>query len=164
MRHTMSKLTVLACAVALPLALVASAQADEVSTTVTPVEATFTDTTCPFPITEQIKGKRIEVRRFDDDSELVSRTLHVPLIATLTNPENGTTATGHQAINPVLDPTTGGTLSFAGLRFILTAPQFGLVLLDAGRIEFGEGGIVSMAGQHQLVLGDVEAFCAYFAA
>lgn len=164
MRQTMRKVAVLACAVALPLSLVGSAQADEVSTTVTPIEATFTDMTCPFPLTEQIEGRRVEVRRFNDDGELVSRTLHVPLIATLTNPANGTTATGHQAINPVLDPATGGTLSFAGLRFILTVPRFGAVLLDAGRIVFGEEGIVSIAGQHQLVLGDVEAFCAYFAA
>jgi hypothetical protein len=55
------------------------------------------------------------------------------------------------------------TVSFAGLRFILTVPTLGVVLLDAGRVEFdADGEIVFDGGSHQLILGDVEGFCAFF--
>jgi hypothetical protein len=142
------------------------ARADDVTTVISPIDVTFTDRTCAFPLTEHVVGQRVEIKRFDDDRVLTSWTRHVPLTATLTNPATGATATGHQAINIELDPTSPSprTVSFAGLRFILTVPTLGVVLLDAGRVEFdADGEIVFSGGSHQLILGDVEGFCAFFA-
>ncbi len=158
-------LAALACAAALPLALAAGARADTVTTTITQIDTTITDRTCPFPLSENIVGQRVEIKHYNDAGELISWTRHVPLIATITNPVNGVTATGHQAVNPEADLTSSvfRTESFAGLRFILTVPELGVVLLDAGTVEFDEaGGIAFSAGPHQLVEGDVEAYCAYF--
>jgi hypothetical protein len=51
-----------------------------------------------------------------------------------------------------------------GLRAAFHAPGTGVVLLDAGSIVFSPSGdVVFEAGQHQILDGDVDAFCAYFA-
>ncbi len=159
------RVAVLACAVALPLALASGARADTVTTTITQIDTTITDRTCEFPLSEHIEGQRVEVKHYNDAGELISWTRHVPLIATITNPVNGVTATGHQAFNPEADLSSSvfRAESFAGLRFILTVPQLGVVLLDAGTLQFDEtGGIAWSAGPHQLLAGDVDAYCAYF--
>jgi hypothetical protein len=162
-RGLFKKLAVLTCAIALPLALAASAQAVTVETTVQSVDNEFTDTTCGpgLPLHEHATGKRIQVKRFNDAGELISWVIHAPRISTLTNMANGKTATGHQALTVNLDPTTGAPLSISGLRFIVTAPGFGVVLQDAGLTVFGEEG-PEFHGKHQLIGGEVEAFCAYF--
>jgi hypothetical protein len=57
-----------------------------------------------------------------------------------------------------------GTTVEAGLRSAYTVPGAGLVLLNAGRVVFDpSGAVVFEAGQHQVLDGDLGAFCAYFA-
>ena len=163
MHKTLRKLAALACAIALPLALAASAQAITVETTNDSVDDEFVDEeTCGpgLPLQEHATGKRITVKRYNDEGELISLVIHAPRIATLTNPANEKTVTGHQALTVKLDPTTGAPLSISGLRFIVTAPGFGVVLQDAGLMEFGEEGI-EFHGKHQLTRGETEAFCGY---
>lgn len=162
LRGLIRKLAVLACAIALPLAFAASAQAVTLETTVESVENEFIDETCPgLPLDEHATGKNITVKKYNDEGELISWVIHAPRIATLTNPANGKTATGHQGLTVKLDPASGAPLSISGLRFILTAPGFGVVLQDAGLTVFGEGGI-EFHGKHQLIRGEVDEYCAYF--
>ena len=52
----------------------------------------------------------------------------------------------------------------AGLRNAYQVPGAGVVLLDAGRLIFdANGDLVFEAGQHELLNGDIGAFCEYFA-
>lgn len=161
-RGLIKKLAVLTCAIALPLAFAASVQAVTLETTVESVENEFIDETCPgLPLDEHATGKNITVKKFNYEGELISWVIHAPRKATITNPENGKTATGHQGLTVKLDPASGAPLWISGLRFILTAPGFGVVLQDAGLTVFGEEGI-EFHGKHQLIRGETTEYCAYF--
>ncbi len=161
-RGLIRKLAVLACAIALPLAFAASAQAVTVETTVVSVDDEFIDETCPgLPLDEHATGRNITVKKYNDAGELISWVIHAPRNSTITNPENGKTATGHQGLTVKLDPASGAPLWISGLRFILTAPGFGVVLQDAGLTVFGEEG-PEFHGKHQLIGGETDEYCAYF--
>ena len=161
-RGLVKKLAVLACAIALPLAFAANAQAVTLETTVESVDQEFIDESCPgLPLDEHATGKNITVKKYDDEGDLISWVIHAPHIATITNPENGKTATGHQGLAVKLDPASGAPLWISGLRFILTVPGLGVVLQDAGLTVFGEEGI-EFHGKHQLIRGETDGYCAYF--
>jgi hypothetical protein len=63
--------------------------------------------------------------------------------------------------NVVIDSASGAEVSGTGLSYHVTVPGEGVVLLDAGRLEFNEAGeIVFVAGPHQVHLEeDKERLC-----
>jgi hypothetical protein len=63
--------------------------------------------------------------------------------------------------NVVIDSASGAEVSGTGLSYHVTVPGEGVVLLDAGRLEFNEAGeIVFVAGPHQVHLEeDKEKLC-----
>ncbi len=156
--------TLAVAALALVAALAVSvspAAAQRATTTITEIDRTFIDRTCPFPLVERIQGKRIDTLFYDESGQAVRLQRHVILQATLTNPDTNTTVTsGRQATTGIRDLTTG-ELTVHGLRFITTVPGMGVVLLDAGTFVMdAAGNIVWEAGKHQLLHGDVDRFCA----
>jgi hypothetical protein len=78
----------------------------------------------------------------------------------LTNPANGRslwTPSPEHIIETAYDTTNAGL----EVRFVL--PGAGLLMLDAGRVVFGNDGDVTVAGPHVLLEGDVGALCAALA-
>jgi hypothetical protein len=160
-----ARFTLALLAVAL-LALVppASAQADPTPPThnIVLIDRTFTDTTCPFPLTEHIEGQQVTTLFFNEEGQVERRLRQIIVSATLTNPDTGTmiVAGVHQAVVFDRDFTTG-TLAQHGLRLVVTVPGMGVVLLDAGTfVTDAAGNVVFEAGPHQLLHGDVAEFCA----
>ena len=72
------------------------------------------------------------------------------------------TSTYHEELDVVVPLSTHGNLviSVAGLSYHLTVPGEGVVLIEAGRLEWNEADeLVFVAGQHQVLVGDTEKLC-----
>jgi hypothetical protein len=148
----------------LPLALAAPVLA------VPPFEVTVENTTyddtelCAFPITFTDSGTFKTTTYYDRAGNPVKSILtnyRDRFIETAT--ANGKTLTTNY---PTVFITALPSEAYVqlGLRAAFHAPGAGLVLLDAGRITFDSAGdVVVEVGPHQLLDGDVDAFCAYFA-
>jgi hypothetical protein len=150
----------LAATVAAPVAS-ADAPIGTPTTTIIHIDRTFVDRTCPFPLDEHIEGQQITTLFFNEEGQVERRLRQIILSATITNPATGTIVTGvHEAAVFDRDFTTG-TVATHGLRLVVTVPGMGVVLLDAGTIVTdAAGNVVFEAGPHQLLHGDVGAFCA----
>jgi hypothetical protein len=62
--------------------------------------------------------------------------------------------------NTVIDLQTGNEISSSGLSYHVTVPGEGVVLLQAGRLEFNEAGeVVFTAGPHQVLEEDFDKLC-----
>jgi hypothetical protein len=139
-----------------------SAAVAQPSVEVVPVDVTFTDMTCRFPLTEHLEGHTVTVTFRDDSGAEVRRLRQVVVTGTLTNPISGATARVHEAAL-FERQSAGGAVTEArqsGLRLLVTVPGVGRVLLDAGLVVTEAGSVVQVAGPHQLRDGDVGAMCA----
>jgi hypothetical protein len=60
----------------------------------------------------------------------------------------------------VVDLPSGNEISSSGLSYHVTVPGEGVVLLQAGRLEFDEAGnVVFVAGPHQVLRGETQKLC-----
>lgn len=128
---------------------------------------------CPFDITFHQFGTFKAAEYFDNDGFHYKTIVTVghggPFTITFT--AKGTTLTmQNQAAPVVITFNADGsrdTETQYGPIFKFTLPGSGVVLLDAGRLTFefdGDGNVVSVsvAGPHQALDGDFDAFCAAF--
>jgi hypothetical protein len=83
---------------------------------------------------------------------------------TVTATANGKTLLAN---DPVVNFTSflSDTVVRLGLVYNYTVPGAGVVLLETGRVVFdlATGDVLFEAGPHQVLEGDTEAFCSYFA-
>jgi hypothetical protein len=119
-------------------------------------------TSCGFPFLEVFDGRVTITTIFDEEGNLTRVTFHLPFHGTLTNKD------GRVRLRQRGAPGDGrpreGTVSLVGLRFRVTFPGLGVVLVDAGKIVFdANGNLVFEAGPHQVVNEDFTEFCAAFA-
>jgi hypothetical protein len=125
---------------------------------------------CPFGVTFHLHGSFKSVDYYDNTGFLYKTIDTVgggaPFRVTAT--AKGTTLTmQNEAYSVVVtydDDGSVATYTQRGLFDKFTAPQGGIVLLDAGIVRFEEPGdiILFAGGPHQAVNGDFDAFCAAF--
>lgn len=120
-------------------------------------------TSCDFPFLEVFDGRVTITTFFDDEGNPTRLTFHLPFHGTLTNEATGESVSADQVLQLTVD-LVEGTESDVGLRFRVTFPGLGVVLLDAGKIVFdADGNVVFEAGPHQVVNEDFAGFCAALA-
>jgi hypothetical protein len=161
-RHCVMATSLTVCA---SLAGAVSSAVAQPSVEVVPVDVTFVDMTCPFPLIEHLEGQTVTITFRDDSGAEVRRLRHVVVSGTLTNPVSGATASVHEAAL-FERQTTAGTVTEArqsGLRLLVTVPGVGRVLRDTGLVVTEAGYVVQVAGPHQLRDGEVAAMCASLA-
>ena len=151
---------------ALPLTFSATALAVPPTTEVTEIVDSITVDTdicgAQLPITF-VENGTFKVKTFYDSAGDVVRTIltnyNRRYIATAS--ANGKSLTTNY---PLVFITYGESDIRVGLRNAYHVPGAGVVLLDAGRLvlDLTTGDVQFEAGQHDLVDGDVDAFCAYF--
>lgn len=118
---------------------------------------------CDFPFLEVFDGRVTITTFFDNEGNPIRVTFHLPFHGTLTNEATGESVSADQVLQET-DDLEEGTVSWLGLRFRVTFPGLGVVLLDAGKIVFAaDGNVVFEAGPHQVVNGDFAGFCAALA-
>jgi hypothetical protein len=117
-------------------------------------------TSCDFPFREVFDGRVTITTFFDEQGNPTRVTFHLPFHGTLTNEATGESVSADQVLVET-DDLEEGTISWLGLRFRVTFPGLGVVLLDAGKIVFdADGNVVFEAGPHQVVNEDFAEFCA----
>jgi hypothetical protein len=137
-------------------------------TTVMHVDDTFVASgVCSFDITFHAFGSFKESDYFDDSGLLVKTILTPRGLFTVTTSAKGTTLTMQaQNFQEVFTYNPDGSVksdTLHGIVWRFTIPGGGVVLLDAGRVTFdSEGEVLFEGGPHQLLHGDVDAFCAAF--
>jgi hypothetical protein len=156
-----------------PAAKAAVPSAAQPTTSIVPVDATFTnDFDCPFPIIEQVAGTYRDTLYFDQDGnltrEFLSPQFQGALTVTWTNPVSDIRLESHEASTIIVYYNPDGSfqkLTNQGLTFMVTVSGAGQPLLaDVGRIVIQRRqGITFDAGLHQELFGDVGAFCKYLA-
>jgi hypothetical protein len=78
--------------------------------------------------------------------------VHLRFVDFYYNSETGEGFTEHEHSNTLLDLPSGEEVTSSGVSYRVTVPGEGVVLLEAGRLEFNEaGGIVFVAGPHQVL-------------
>jgi hypothetical protein len=139
-------------------------------TTVIHDDETFVESgICPFHITFHQFGTFKAAEYFDNNGFNYKTIITVGPGGqfTITVTAKGTTLTMQNQAAPVVITFNAdgsrATETFHGPTFKFTLPGSGVVLLEAGRLMFdGDGNVVFEAGPHQLLDGDVDAFCAAF--
>ncbi len=151
--------------IVLPLAFSAPALAVPPTTEVFVVDndTSVNTSLCGFPITFTQNGTFKVITYYDSAGNPIKSILtNYKVRFTETATANGKTLLAN--FPTVYITSSDGTTVESGLRSAYTAPGAGLVLLNAGRVVFDpSGAVVFEAGQHQVLDGDVAAFCAYFA-
>jgi len=127
-------------------------------------QGSFTDVdsqTCGFPITIN-ENFTVDVQFFyDQHGNLIRSLAHIQLRGT--DSANGVTLPDTADFTHTFDFTTGinGDL---GVTTHVIIPHGGTVLIDAGRVLSDEqGNLLFVAGNHQVISGDVAAYCAALA-
>jgi hypothetical protein len=86
--------------------------------------------------------------------------VHLRFVDFFYNSETGEGFTEHEHSNTLLDLPSGEEVTSSGVSYRVTVPGEGVVLLEAGRLEFNEaGGIVFVAGPHQVLSQDTDKLC-----
>lgn len=117
------------------------------------------DTTCDFPFREEFTGRVTITTFFDSDGNPIKVKQHLPFFGTLTNTESGTSIAAAQNLI-VFQDLDDGAATLVGIRFIVTVPGLGDVLLDVGRIVFdADSTPIFEAGVHQVFAGEFSEFC-----
>ena len=100
------------------------------------------------------------IRFFDSEGDPDYARVNLRFVDFYYNSETGEGFTEHEHSNSLLDLPSGDEITSAGVSYRVTVPGEGVVLLEAGRIEFDEAGeIVSVAGPHQLLSQDTDKLC-----
>jgi hypothetical protein len=114
--------------------------------------------TCGFPITIN-QNFTTDVQFFyDQQGNLVRSLAHIQLRGT--DSANGVSLRDTADFTHTFDFTTGinGDL---GVTTHVIIPNGGIVLIDAGRVLSDEqGNLLFVAGNHQVISGDIAAYCA----
>jgi len=86
--------------------------------------------------------------------------VHLTFVDFYYNSETGEGFTEHEHSNTLLDLPSGEEVTSSGVSYRVTVPGEGVVLLEAGRLEFNEAGeIVFVAGPHQVLSQDTDKLC-----
>lgn len=96
---------------------------------------------------------------YDKDGNPIRLDFHVWGTDTLYNPTNGKSFSGTFSHRESIE-LESGDLRVSGIAFRIAVPGEGAVVLDVGRVVFDSNGVVSVAGPHQLLAGDIEGVCA----
>jgi hypothetical protein len=127
------------------------------------------DYACGFLLNDYQDFKVTQWYVFDADGNYVGYREFVRYLTHIvTNPANGRSLSLQGGLYNYFEPL-GGPGVFTGSIGHFTIPGEGIVLHDAGRIEFGLSGVEMVSGQHDFFLGPViggshpEAFCDYLA-
>ncbi|MDP9295414.1 MAG: hypothetical protein M3O88_01795 [Actinomycetota bacterium] len=125
-----------------------------------PVDDTFSFTPdiCRFPVKATTRITGTEILFFDDKGNVLRDVYHFFAYAVWTNPRSGKSVTEADHLTTVAFPDGG--FAEVGLNFHLSLPSGRTVLIDAGKLVFGDEGIVFQAGKHQFEDGDFAAVCA----
>jgi hypothetical protein len=167
-RTTLVTLTALAVLISLVAASLASADAPvivEKQNSLTRHFANLPD--CEgsgFTHTEDYQVTRSVTQFYDREGTLVREVLHIRFVGTATNDETGKTLpiTGTRHLVFAAD----GTFTETGVLRHVTVRGDGIVLQESGRVmRPPEEGLAPLfvAGPHQLLEGDIAAFCAALA-
>jgi hypothetical protein len=108
-----------------------------------------------------------QIDYFDTDRDGIPDffTLRVRLVSFFYNSATGKGFTAYEHGNFTFDLSNDALVIETGVTFRVTVPGEGVVLLDAGRVEYDEetGDVVFVAGPHQLLEGDTAKLCAALA-
>jgi hypothetical protein len=116
------------------------------------------DETCGFPITIEETFSADVIFFYDAAGNLVRSINHLQLRGT--DSANGVSLAQNANFTHTFDFTTG-TNGDLGLQTQVIVPGGGTVLIEAGRVlSDEEGNLQFVAGKHQLIAGDVSAYCA----
>jgi hypothetical protein len=116
------------------------------------------DETCGFPITIEETFSADVIFFYDAAGNLVRSINHLQLRGT--DSANGVSLAENANFTHTFDFTTG-TNGDLGLQTQVIVPGGGTVLIEAGRVlSDEEGNLQFVAGKHQLIAGDVSAYCA----
>ena len=86
--------------------------------------------------------------------------IHLRFVDFYYNSETGEGFTEHEHSNTLLDLPSGEEVTSSGVSYRVTVPGEGVVLLEAGRVEFNEAGeVVFVAGPHQVLSQDTDKLC-----
>ena len=86
--------------------------------------------------------------------------VHLRFVDFFYNSETGEGFTEHEHSNTLLDLPSGEEVTSSGVSYRVTVPGEGVVLLEAGRLEFNEAGeVVFVAGPHQVLSQDTDQLC-----
>ena len=131
---------------------------------------TSIDELCGFPITHVENGTFKIATFFDREGNPVKAIVTDIGQFTITASANGKTLVSNEPTVGIFD-FAANTLSQLGLVAAFHVPGRGVILLAAGRLVVVPTGgppspadVVAIAGPHQPIEGDVEAYCDYFAA
>ncbi len=168
MRKTVSLL--IGVAAALVLAAVPARAAESTRFVFTVLDLTSTDDLCGFPITHVENGTGKITTFFDPDGDPTKAIGTGMGRFTITASANGKTLVSNEPTVLKFDFETN-TLSQLGLVAAFRVPGRGTILLAAGRLVVVATGapptpadVIAIAGPHQPIEGDVEAYCDYFTA
>jgi hypothetical protein len=97
---------------------------------------------------------------FDDEGNEDFAMEHFAFHDFFYNSETGEGFAETNTGNTVVDLPSGNEISSSGLSYHVTVPGEGVVLLQAGRLEFDEAGnVVFVAGPHQVLRGETQKLC-----
>jgi hypothetical protein len=86
--------------------------------------------------------------------------VHLRFVDFFYNSETREGFTEHEHSNTLLDLPSGEEVTSSGVSYRVTVPGEGVVLLEAGRVEFNEAGeVVFVAGPHQVLGQDFDKLC-----
>jgi hypothetical protein len=124
-------------------------------------QGSFTDVnteTCGFPITLQ-ENFTADVQFFYSQQGSLIRSLnHIQERGT--DSANGVTLSDDADFTHTFDFTTGINGDLGVITHVII-PNGGTVLIDAGRVlSDDQGNLLFVAGNHQMISGDVSAYCA----
>jgi hypothetical protein len=96
---------------------------------------------------------------YDKEGNPVRTVLNIRYAGTLIHSVTGETWRDPQYAMFQIDHLKG-TAGYAGLIYRITVPGKGVVVIDAGRVVFGEEGVIFEAGPHQVLNGGDQVLCA----
>jgi hypothetical protein len=101
---------------------------------------------------------------FDEEGDADFARSHAQIHDFYYNSDTGEGFAETEASNAVVDLPSEEEITSVGLRYHVTVPGEGLMLVDAGRLEFDENGeIVFAAELHQVEEEDFDKLCAALA-
>lgn len=117
-----------------------------------------------FTYSEHFDVVRTVTQFLDSNGEVIREVRQIRFVGTATNDQSGKSLPVNGVRHLVFDFGTG-TLTESGVLRHVTVPGGGIVLHQSGRvvIRLEDEALLSAAGQHQLLTGDLGRFCAALA-
>jgi hypothetical protein len=158
-------LLTLGATLALMLALAGSASAAKPEVVTFHIEETQVVADCgDFEVRTDVVLDIRAIVFFDDEGNADFARSHVQIHDFYYNSDTGEGFAETEVSNSVVDLPSEEEITSVGLRYHVTVPGEGLVLVDVGRLEFDENGeVVFAAGPHQVEEEDFDKLCAALA-